>query len=192
MLKKVPFQSKHIILLGLPASGKSTLGELLASAFKMNFIDTDSYLSEKAVEVLGEEMNVFSFNRLIHHYYQNLPSLLKEIEIPSVIATGAEAVSALEQGNHFNELGCVIYLKRAHDKLLLSLEERNYPTFIETDNEGNQLEYYGIKNLLNDYQPFIPYIEEEANIIVDNNRPIPEVFKDIVEQLVVDCKADLL
>ena len=38
---------KNIILIGMPASGKSTIGKLLSKKINYKYFDTDIYLEEK-------------------------------------------------------------------------------------------------------------------------------------------------
>ncbi|MEI3518452.1 MAG: shikimate kinase [Clostridia bacterium] len=42
---------KNIILIGMPACGKSVTGVILAKSLKMNFIDADLLIQERAGKV---------------------------------------------------------------------------------------------------------------------------------------------
>lgn len=48
---------KSIILIGMPGSGKSTIGKSLANYFKYHFIDTDDYIEKKEKKSLQQLIN---------------------------------------------------------------------------------------------------------------------------------------
>lgn len=77
---------KRIVLIGMPASGKSTFGKVLASSLEFSFIDTDEYIEKKykmriisIFNLVGEE----GFRKLEHVV---LCELLKISNV--VISTG--------------------------------------------------------------------------------------------------------
>ena len=39
--------SKNLVLIGMPGSGKSTIGKIISEKLKMEFIDTDDYIEKK-------------------------------------------------------------------------------------------------------------------------------------------------
>ena len=39
--------SKNLVLIGMPGSGKSTLGKIISERLKMEFADTDDYIEKK-------------------------------------------------------------------------------------------------------------------------------------------------
>ena len=45
---------KNIILIGMPASGKTTIGKLLAKKIKYEHYDADRYLEEKEEKSISE------------------------------------------------------------------------------------------------------------------------------------------
>lgn len=48
---------KNIILIGMPACGKSVTGVILAKSLKMNFIDADLLIQERAGKSLQDIIN---------------------------------------------------------------------------------------------------------------------------------------
>ena len=48
---------KNIVLIGMPACGKSVTGVILAKSLKMNFLDTDLLIQEEAGKGLQDIIN---------------------------------------------------------------------------------------------------------------------------------------
>ena len=67
---------QNLILTGMPASGKSTLGALLAPALGMSFLDTDSVV--------------------VAHLGQSLQEAISQNGIPYFLAKEEEALLALQ------------------------------------------------------------------------------------------------
>lgn len=105
---------KNIILIGMPGSGKSTIGVVLAKKLGYRFIDTDIVIQEKfgkTLEELIEERSDAGFIQLENDVNMNI-----EAE-HTVIATGGSAVYGKEAMQHFKENGVVVYLKVAEEEL---------------------------------------------------------------------------
>ena len=69
----------NITMIGMPSSGKSTVGVLLAKRLGMNFVDVDIVIQEKTGKLLKEiiaekiRKNTFYLNTLtIFVYYSNV------------------------------------------------------------------------------------------------------------------------
>ena len=106
----------NIILIGMPGSGKSTLGVVLAKKIGYSFIDSDIVIQE-----LIEENGDTGFIKI-----ENDVNCLISPE-HTIIATGGSAVYGDEAMEHFKQIGTVIYLKVSEKELesrLGSLKER--------------------------------------------------------------------
>ncbi len=115
---------KNIILIGMPGSGKSTLGVVLAKKLGYKFIDSDLLIQEKygkTLERLIEEYGDAGFIKLENDVNRGI-----EAE-HTVIATGGSAVYGSEAMEHFKRTGTVIYLEVSESELeerVGSLKER--------------------------------------------------------------------
>ena len=105
---------KNIVLIGMPAVGKSTVGILLAKKTGYNFIDTDILIQSKEKKRLCEiiaDIGVKNFLTLEQEYLLSLNCT------DHVIATGGSAVYSMESMDHLKETGLVIYLEIGLDHL---------------------------------------------------------------------------
>lgn len=97
----------NIVLIGMPASGKSTLGVQLAKWLSMGFMDTDLLVQARA----GESMQTFQ-NRDGLDAYQTLEcDTVKSVVCENcVIATGGSAVYCETAMNHLKSMAKIIFL----------------------------------------------------------------------------------
>lgn len=105
----------NIILIGMPGSGKSTVGVLLAKMLGYGFVDTDILIQDiekkRLFEILDDNGNEYFSeceNRILAGIHARR----------TVIATGGSAVYGKEAMKHLKEMGKVVYLK-------VSLKELN-------------------------------------------------------------------
>lgn len=99
---------KNIVLIGMPGSGKSTTGVLLAKSMKMPFIDTDLLIQEKTGQFLHEiiqEKGTKAFLDIEEEVILNLEAT------GSIIATGGSAVLRQKAMEHLKENGLVVYIE---------------------------------------------------------------------------------
>jgi len=115
---------KNIILIGMPGSGKSTIGVVLAKKLGYRFIDSDLLIQEKygrTLERLIEENGDAGFIQL-----ENDVNCSIDVK-KTVIATGGSAVYGTQAMEHFKDIGVIIYLDVSYEELeerLGSLKER--------------------------------------------------------------------
>ena len=98
----------NLVLVGMPASGKSTVGVILAKVIGYDFIDTDILIQKKEKKRLSaiiEEKGVDGFLEV-----ENRVNAAVEAD-HCVIATGGSAVYGEEAMRHFKQIGHIMYLK---------------------------------------------------------------------------------
>ena len=101
-------KKNNIILIGMPASGKSTVGVILAKILGYNFIDADIVIQEKEGRKLSEIIESEGIDGFID--VEN--RINSEIEVEkTVIATGGSVVYGKEAMEHYKNIGKVVYLK---------------------------------------------------------------------------------
>ncbi|MGI6006541.1 MAG: shikimate kinase [Ruminococcus sp.] len=98
----------NLILIGMPAVGKSTVGVILAKELGYQFLDSDLLIQQKEGKLLKDIIASKGAEGFIS--VEN--SVNASIEASrSVIATGGSVVYGKEAMRHLQEIGEIIYLK---------------------------------------------------------------------------------
>ncbi|MDX1756107.1 MAG: shikimate kinase [Marinobacter sp.] len=100
-------QKSNIVLIGMPSSGKSTVGVLLAKALAYGFIDTDLLIQSDQGRTLQEIVDREGYLALRRIEEQVLCRLGGDRQI---ISTGGSAVYSERAMAHLRELGVVVFL----------------------------------------------------------------------------------
>lgn len=162
---------ENIILIGMPACGKSTLGVVLAKTLGMKFMDTDLLIQEREGALLQELIN-----KKGNEYFRKVEEyVLRSIETENtVISTGGSAVYYPEAMKHFKKNGRIIYIRTSYPEIERRLD--NITTRGITMAEGETL-----KDL---YDSRVPLYEKNADIVVDNdNITIEKAVEKLVKLL---------
>ncbi len=105
-----PQTRRHIILTGMPASGKSTIGVILAKLLGYDFVDTDLVIQHqtgKRLSSLIESEGLDGFLRL----EGEIVSGIGPFDMETVIATGGSVVYSEKAMRHLRKLGTIVYLE---------------------------------------------------------------------------------
>lgn len=104
-----------VVLIGMPSSGKSTVGVILAKRLGLKFVDTDLLIQEQQGQLLCEliaRMGPEGFSRLENEL------LAKLCEKDAVISTGGSAVYCREGMKNLKTLGRVVYLDISYGEMV--------------------------------------------------------------------------
>ena len=150
----------HIILIGMPACGKSTVGVLAAKALGYRFIDSDLVIQEtdgrRLHRIIAEEGQA---GFLAIEERVNL-TLGKPASVPAVIATGGSAVYSEAAMEHFKAVGTVVYLRLSYETVKKRLGNFTHRGVVMP--EG-----YTLRDL---YDERCALYEKYADIIVDETQ----------------------
>ena len=108
----------NIILIGMPGSGKSTVGVVLAKALGLRFLDVDLLIQEREGALLQQLIDERGVERFLDLERDAICSLGRP-DAPcrgTVVAPGGSCVCREESIAHMRALGTVVYLE-------LSLED---------------------------------------------------------------------
>ncbi|MBP8640537.1 MAG: shikimate kinase [Oscillospiraceae bacterium] len=115
---------KNIILIGMPATGKSTVGVILAKLIGYNFLDTDILLSLEKNRPLSQIISEDGYDKFIE-YEGKIGAGIKTER--TVIATGGSMVFSENAMRTFSNSGTVVWL----DTPVADLEKRMLGTLLD-------------------------------------------------------------
>ena len=98
----------NIVLIGMPGSGKSTVGVLLAKALGYGFLDTDLTIQSREGSLLQEILNQGGIGAFLDAEEAAIRSVACD---KTVISPGGSAVCRAGAMAHLKTLGRVVYLK---------------------------------------------------------------------------------
>ena len=105
---------KNIILIGMPAVGKSTVGVVVAKRIGYEFIDTDLLIQKQEKRLLKEIIAEEGNERFLEIENQ----VNRDLEIENaVISPGGSVVYCDEAMRHFKQIGTVIYLHATYEDI---------------------------------------------------------------------------
>lgn len=149
---------RNVCLIGMPGSGKSTVGVLLAKALGFTFLDTDLLIQRQEGALLQAVLDRLGIERFLDTEAEVIAALDCQ---RTVVASGGSAVLRELGARRLKELGPVVYLKLP----CASLEKRlgNLATRGVALAPGQTLQD------LYDYR--IPFYEKYADITIDADQP---------------------
>ena len=161
----------NIVLIGMPASGKSTAGVILAKVLGKKFIDTDLVIQEREKALLSEIIK----DKGVAGFMKTEEEAILSVDVNNtVIATGGSAVYGEKAMEHLKENGTVVYLKVEKDELfkrLTDIKERGVVLM-----EGENIEEM--------YDSRIVLYEKYADIIIEErDSTIEETISKIQNEL---------
>lgn len=162
---------KNIVLIGMPGSGKSTIGVVLAKIAKATFVDTDILIQQQENKLLQTIVDEIGCDNFI-----SLESMFLATFTPehfSVIATGGSAVYTEAAMNNLRNIGKTFYLQLPYE---------------EVEKRINNIATRGLamakgKTLLDLYRERIPLYRKYADTIIDcQSKTIEEIALEILNQ----------
>lgn len=148
-------KKNNIVLIGMPGSGKSTIGVILAKKMAFQFLDSDLVIQERSgkrlQEIIAEEGNA-AFSKLENEVNASLET------DRTVIATGGSAVYWEESMKHFKEMATVVYIRTSYDELVSRIKDfKTRGIYVP---EG--------QTFLDIYNDRVPLYEAYADVTVDS------------------------
>ncbi len=163
-----------ITLIGLPGSGKSTVGRQLARRLQLPFVDSDHVIEQQlgcSIRAYFEREGEDAFRDVEESVIDQLTQNQK-----GVLSTGGGVVLRAANRQHLRERGHVIYLNSSPDELFRRLRhDVNRPLLQVADPLGRLRNLHTLRN---------PLYRETAHFIIETGRPsVATLVNMIVMQL---------
>lgn len=162
---------RHVVLIGLPGSGKSTVGKLVADALQAPFIDVDALVMRKEgrpIALIFAERGEAAFRELEHREIESALAGTAAVIAPGGGWAAQPGAMASIQGR-----GLVVYLKmRADAAAAHAAPQGNRPTLMGEDPTAQ------MRQLLTQREPF--YLKADATVEADR-KPAARVADEVVQ-----------
>ena len=142
----------NIVLIGMPSSGKSTIGRRLSEELEMGFIDTDSVIRQAENRELKEIVNTDGLQKFLDIQES---AVLGIKATNHVIATGGGVVYGTASMQHLKSGGIIIYLENGFEEIENRIAE------------GRRFARQQGQSLRDIYNERVPLYEKYADIITD-------------------------
>ena len=161
-------------LIGLPGSGKSTVGRQLARRLQLPFVDSDHVIEAR----LGCPIRQYFEREGEDSFRDAEAAVIDDLTLGprGVLSTGGGAVLRSVNRLHLRQRGQVIYLKSSPVELFRRLRhDRNRPLLQVADPLARLRDLYAIRD---------PLYRETAHFIIETGRPsVATLINMIVMQL---------
>ena len=161
----------NITLIGMPASGKSTVGVILAKLLGYGFIDTDILIQNRT----GRRLSEIIAERGTDGFLAIEEAVCASIKAERcIIATGGSVVYSKAAMKHLKDLGCVIYLEVGYETLLDRLQ----------DLQSRGVVLRPEQTLAELYTERVALYEKYADLIVpERNHTMEETVRDVYRKV---------
>lgn len=107
---------RNLVLIGMPGSGKSSTGVLLAKSLCLDFLDTDLLIQKREGMSLQRLIDQQGMDHFLNCEQAAVLSIDPQIE-QTVIATGGSVVLSDQAMQHLRSIGLVLFLDVPLDRL---------------------------------------------------------------------------
>lgn len=151
-----------VVLVGLPGSGKTTVGRQLARRLKLPFVDSDQVIEER----LGCTIRDY-FAREGEEAFRNVEQdVIDELtlrHVDQVLSTGGGAVLRPKNRQHLHERSRVVYLRSYPEELFRRLRhDTSRPLLQVADPMAKLRELFEVRD---------PLYRETAHFVMETGRP---------------------
>ena len=159
-----------IVLVGLPGSGKTTVGRQLARRLGLSFTDSDHVIEQRlgcSIRAFFECEGETPFRDLEETVIQELTQ-----QAAGVLSTGGGAVLREANRRHLHQHGFVIYLRSSADELYRRLRhDSSRPLLQVPDPLGRLRDLYAQRD---------PLYLETAHFVIDTGRPSVSMLVNMI------------
>ena len=160
-------KKSNITLIGMPGSGKSTVGVVLAKRLGKHFVDSDLVIQERHGKLLHELITEHG----VEGFWQIESDVNASLNLEnSIIATGGSACYESEGMEHLQTISMVVYLKLPYEEVEQRLGDLN----------ARGVTLQPGQTLRDLYEERTPLYEKYADVILDCSG---KVLRNVVAEI---------
>ncbi len=175
-MSSTPEEKRNIYLVGMPGSGKSTIGRALAKCLRLTFIDADHALTDKTGVSIA---TIFELEGEVG-FRQRETALIMELSERTniLVATGGGAILLADNRERLRATGVVVYLRAKLDDLWSRTQHDSKRPLLRAANPREVL-----ASLLEVREPLY---SEIADLIVESSGypKVTRIAQEIADRLV--------
>lgn len=149
---------RHLFIIGMPGSGKSSLGKRTAKETGMPFVDTDGLITQAVGCTVGEIFEKYG-EAAFRQAETNALSVLTRVK-PSIVSTGGGTVMNPVNRQIMKNWGLIVLIDRPLEDIMSD---------IKLDRRPN-LQAKGLGELERLYGERMPVYREAADVVLDNSQ----------------------
>ncbi|MCX7921849.1 MAG: shikimate kinase [Clostridia bacterium] len=160
----------NIVLIGMPSSGKSTIGKVLSQALDLPFVDTDTVILNKENRPLREIVNTDGLAKFL----EIQENTILEMDVDNhIVATGGGVVYSEAAIRHLKGTnGLVVFLYTE----LVEIDQR-----ITTERRFARNEGQSLSDLYNER---LPLYRKYADLTIDcTSRQVEDIANEIIANI---------
>jgi len=174
--------NNKFVLIGIPSSGKSTLGRLVALKLKIPFYNTDKLVYEKLK--INQKKNPAGLFRNLDRFIEEMRKIEDEyakLEGPAIIEIHPESVLSLADIEDLKNMGTIIHIKRDLKVMLAEVKKKKGGMYVHYMNTGRIIDTQSETIRL--YAKELPHFEKLADFTFNNDGNQNEGVKKLAEMI---------
>lgn len=160
----------NIVLIGMPGSGKSTVGVLVAKTLGMSFVDTDLELMRRTDRKLQEMLDEDGLESFLD---EEETTILALDVSHTVIATGGSVVLEPEAVKCLQENGILVFLDVSMEELKKRI----------TNIKSRGIAFAKGQDLMDIYEERVPLYRKYADVVVDKEGDLENTVEAVLREI---------
>lgn len=167
ILRKISDEKPNLVIIGMPGSGKTTVGQMLAERLEMEFFDMDAHIEAH----YGKIADLFLKGETHFREIESKTAKLAAEKRNTVICTGGGVVKRSDNLKHLAGSGFIFFLDRPVEQIAADIDEHTRPLLKRNKNTVFQL-----------YDERIALYRAYAHCRIANEADVETAVKRIIEK----------